>query len=229
LEKAGGAMMVMEQVAGNAFGSPISSIIQDDGLCRGMAAHLARLHGVPPSATEFGCSTVDTRSKILSMIESSAVDLGKTGVDSPVHTYAFQWLRDNLHLVGPREAVVHGDYGPHNLLVEDGRVNAILDWEFVKIGHPAEDICWPRLSIEAVGSWEIFLDAYVKAGGIRPTDDELRYFSILGLARISVMQTQIDSAFGEGPATLVRWAAPGVERFRPSMLRLGQMLGLEAA
>jgi aminoglycoside phosphotransferase (APT) family kinase protein len=222
-------VMVVENVHGISFGSPISSVLQDDRLCASLGSNLARLHGVPLAAVEGILESQDTHQQILAAIETSLEMLKGTGVESPLHLYAFEWLRDHIDCVQPRSAIVHGDYGPHNLLVSDSQVNAILDWELVKIGHPAEDLCWSRLAVEALGSWQIFLDAYTEAGGERPGEAELRYFSIVSLARVSVMQLQIDLSFGKGPATLVRWAGPGVERLRPTMLRLGAMLGLDQA
>jgi tRNA A-37 threonylcarbamoyl transferase component Bud32 len=40
--------------------------------------------------------------------------------------------------------LVHGDYGPQNLLVDDARweVSAVLDWEFAHEGDPVEDLAW---------------------------------------------------------------------------------------
>ena len=42
------------------------------------------------------------------------------------------------------------------------------------------------------------------------------------------MIIHVDSGFGRNAATAVRWAGPGIERLRPTLLRLGAMLGLEA-
>jgi aminoglycoside phosphotransferase (APT) family kinase protein len=36
--------------------------------------------------------------------------------------------------------LVHGDFNPHNILVHDGRVTAVLDWEFAHAGTPYMDI-----------------------------------------------------------------------------------------
>ena len=42
-----------------------------------------------------------------------------------------------------REAVVHGDFRPGNLLYDrDGRVQAVLDWELASIGDPMVDLGW---------------------------------------------------------------------------------------
>lgn len=40
--------------------------------------------------------------------------------------------------------VVHGDYGPQNLLLDTSawEVSAVLDWEFAHDGNPVEDLAW---------------------------------------------------------------------------------------
>lgn len=40
--------------------------------------------------------------------------------------------------------LVHGDYGPQNLLLDPGalEVAAVLDWEFSHDGSPVEDVAW---------------------------------------------------------------------------------------
>jgi hypothetical protein len=45
-------------------------------------------------------------------------------------------------LSGRGTVVVHGDFGPQNVLVHGGRVSALLDWEFAHIGQPVEDLAW---------------------------------------------------------------------------------------
>lgn len=48
--------------------------------------------------------------------------------------------------------LVHGDWGTNNILAEDDRVTAILDWEAAEIGDPLQDIAgrfwefWPPVS-----------------------------------------------------------------------------------
>jgi Phosphotransferase enzyme family len=45
-------------------------------------------------------------------------------------------------LVGTGPVLVHGDFGPQNVLIEDDRINALVDWEFAHIGQPVEDLAW---------------------------------------------------------------------------------------
>ena len=45
---------------------------------------------------------------------------------------------------GPGHVLVHGDYGPNNVLLDPaGReITAVLDWEWAHAGDPAEDLAW---------------------------------------------------------------------------------------
>ncbi|MBF2754054.1 MAG: phosphotransferase family protein, partial [Gammaproteobacteria bacterium AqS3] len=51
-----------------------------------------------------------------------------------------------LHRSPPPEAgrlsLVHGDYRTGNLLVDGGRITAVLDWEMAHLGDPLEDLAW---------------------------------------------------------------------------------------
>jgi len=50
------------------------------------------------------------------------------------------FLRDG----GSGTVVVHGDFGPQNILLDDDlrEVVALLDWERVHLGRPGEDLAW---------------------------------------------------------------------------------------
>ena len=46
---------------------------------------------------------------------------------------------------GSGDVVVHGDFGPQNVLIQLGspsRVTALLDWEFAHAGERIEDLAW---------------------------------------------------------------------------------------
>lgn len=45
-------------------------------------------------------------------------------------------------LPGSGPVIVHGDFGPQNVLIQGGEVRALLDWEFAHLGHPVEDLAW---------------------------------------------------------------------------------------
>jgi len=45
---------------------------------------------------------------------------------------------------GPGTVLVHGDYGPNNVLLDPAaaEITAVLDWEWAHAGDPAEDLAW---------------------------------------------------------------------------------------
>lgn len=50
----------------------------------------------------------------------------------------------SLPFLAKEEHLVHGDYGPHNLLFSSNgtEVRGIVDWEFARGGNPIEDLAW---------------------------------------------------------------------------------------
>jgi len=77
-----------------------------------------------------------------------------------------------------RLAVVHSDAGFQNILVLEGRIQAVLDWEFSHLGEPEEDLAYARRSVEALMPWEGFLDAYAAEGGPKISPERLRAYEI---------------------------------------------------
>ena len=51
-------------------------------------------------------------------------------------------------LSGGGSVVVHGDFGPQNVLADDQRISGLLDWEFARLGEPA-DVTLAELHLEA--------------------------------------------------------------------------------
>jgi aminoglycoside phosphotransferase (APT) family kinase protein len=95
----------------------------------------------------------------------------------------FSWLFDNIPESDERVTLVHGDIGLHNLLYHQGKLSAVLDWEFSHIGDPAEDIGYISIVMGQQLDWESFLDEYCKAGRPRPDRKRIRFFEIWALIR----------------------------------------------
>jgi len=49
-------------------------------------------------------------------------------------------LRDRLHAVQDRHALVHFDYHPWNVVFADGRITGIIDWTNARFGDPRADL-----------------------------------------------------------------------------------------
>lgn len=63
--------------------------------------------------------------------------------------------------------LVHGDFGPNNLLIDPAawQVTAILDWEFAGSGEPVLDLAWCEWIVrmhhpDQVGALPAFFSAY---------------------------------------------------------------------
>lgn len=52
-------------------------------------------------------------------------------------------------LSGAGQVIVHGDFGPQNVLLDPGaeRITAVIDWEFCHLGAPIEDLAWAEWTV----------------------------------------------------------------------------------
>lgn len=107
---------------------------------------------------------------------------------------AIQWLRATAP---PSQAtvLVHADFKPGNVLLEDTRIVALLDWELAHLGDPIEDVGWitqPLREREHLipGAWERgqLLDRYRRATGFEVDDESVRWWNAFATFRTAVMQ-----------------------------------------
>lgn len=97
---------------------------------------------------------------------------------------AIDWLRRNVDCLDDRRTIVHNDMVFHNILAQDDRITAVLDWEQSAIGHPGEDLgyCYP--AVIAATDWARFMDAYRAAGGADVPQRQIDYFALRGCVRL---------------------------------------------
>jgi len=84
----------------------------------------------------------------LLLLEESLASSG-TEAQSPVIPSALAWLRAHTPR-SQRLSLCHGDYKPDNVLHEEGRILAIVDWERAHIADPMLDlayVCVPHLLV----------------------------------------------------------------------------------
>ncbi|HEX9030327.1 MAG TPA: phosphotransferase [Streptosporangiaceae bacterium] len=185
----GSAGMIMRRVPGETIAR---RILRDDTyrqarrvLTRQLGEFAAGLHALPPPA---GLPTAHPVRDLRSTLET-------LGQSSPV----FDLALDALEADPPpaRDPVtVHGDLRLGNLIVGPDGLRAVIDWELVHAGSPAEDLGWLcvkawRFGVDApaagVGTREELLAAYRGAGGADISLDELRWWEILGTLRWGVI------------------------------------------
>jgi aminoglycoside phosphotransferase (APT) family kinase protein len=150
---------------------------------------LARIHAIPTEETgleEPAGSAIDQWEQMLDEISDPlpAVEAG------------LRWLRANAPPPA-RAALVHGDFRLGNFILGGDGLRAVIDWELAHLGDPVEDIGWlcirswrfgnDDLPVAGVGALEPFLDAYVRAGGLRPEPERLRFWEVFGNLKWAVI------------------------------------------
>ena len=136
------------------------------------------------------------------------------------------WLRSHA-VPSPRTVLVHGDFKVGNVLIDDGRITALLDWELAHLGDPHEDLGWvtqPLRSREHLiaGSWdrEQLLAGYAEASGFVVEAEAVAWWNVFAAYKTAVMQQSGLRAFVEGRSD---------ELFAPSAAVLHQLLDAVAA
>jgi aminoglycoside phosphotransferase (APT) family kinase protein len=202
---AGAAFFVMERVPGVAAGH---RLVKDDALvpdrarlARELGENLARLHLLAPplAGLEFlGAPPHNPALERVAFYRECLDGLGGAGA-FPVLEWALRWCERNTPHPAP-PVLLHRDYRTGNYLVHEGRLAAMLDWEFAGWGDPLEDIgwflarCWRfgRTEREAggIGTAHDFLAGYRHIGGRAVTLDETRFWQALAHARWAVIALQ---------------------------------------
>jgi len=145
----------------------------------GIAHTLARLHALP-TTTGVGArlpgADKTTPEHIGELIESFEASWRSHGRPSIAMEQAFTWLYRHMDFADGRRAIIHGDVGCHNMLGEDGKLTALLDWETASIGHPARELTYTERTVRQMMPWEEYLTEYEQAGGVLPTLEQMDFY-----------------------------------------------------
>jgi aminoglycoside phosphotransferase (APT) family kinase protein len=165
------------------------------------ARALARLHDIDPRSAGLGKGREppSREDRLRGLITDRWQQWRDDAIEpSPLIDYAFHWLLQRCDGSSGAETIVHGDYGPHNLLAEDGHLTGILDWEFAHLGDPAEDLAYFRPTVVPFMQWPDFMRHYQSAGG-RPCDEALlRFYDVWGVLRLAALGAGAVRGFLDG-------------------------------
>jgi aminoglycoside phosphotransferase (APT) family kinase protein len=125
---------------------------------------------------------------------------------------------------GRAPVVVWGDPGPHNVLVDAGRVSGLLDWELAHVGHPLEDLgaaVWACLG--RFDDRELVAGYEAEAG---PVDRAvLDYYVALGSITRTVMMVNGVAAWIDGATTAPSTPGLGLDLVALSLARASRAAG----
>lgn len=96
---------------------------------------LAALHRMHPAGDDRAADALRVE---VDRWRGRAKDLGS--LVPPLLHGLLSWVEQRILDDGTPAAWVWGDAGLHNVLCEDGRLTALLDWELSHLGHPLEDV-----------------------------------------------------------------------------------------
>ncbi|KPF76505.1 hypothetical protein IP88_06480 [alpha proteobacterium AAP81b] len=207
-----GAGFVMARIDGEALAPrwlklPAYAAARDR-LTGQMATTLARLHAIPMAE---GAAIGLTGQSSAAQLATSFDHYRHFGVNSPTFDLAFAWLRERVADRSP-SVIVHGDYRSGNIIVDEGGLAAVLDWELAHLGSPIEDIGWLCASAWRFGQWQkpvggfgerqAFYDAYAAAGGVAVDPAEARVWEVWANLRwgLSCLQLGDDHVSGRVPS-----------------------------
>jgi aminoglycoside phosphotransferase (APT) family kinase protein len=233
-----GEAFVMRRVVGETLGR---KILRDEEyklartrLTRDCGEALAGIHAVPT-----GDLTMLPRSLGADQIAKYETIYRGFGLPRPVLELAFAWLKSNAPAAAA-PVLVHGDFRLGNLIVDEGGLGAVLDWELAHIGDPREDIAWLCVNswrfghsekrVGGFGDLPELLDAYAAAGGPQFTPAEIDWWEILGSLKWGVMCMIMYSAYKTGADPSVERAAIGrrVSENEIDLINLFEGLGRHA-
>ncbi|HZE65781.1 MAG TPA: phosphotransferase family protein [Sporichthyaceae bacterium] len=123
---------------------------------------------------------------------------------APVLNDTLAWLAAHLPAPPGRQVLVHGDFRPANVLVEGGRVTALLDWELAHLGDPVDDLGWYTGAIyrreHFLDGWTVedLLARYHERTGFAPDPARLRFWQVFSTFRLTVIAVRAVRLLAEG-------------------------------
>lgn len=206
----GNSFLVSRRAAGSNLGSRVDvhGAISET-LLRDVVQQLARIHQtrVDPADDDVRqCHLADmaayeTRTQAvraeIAIWRAGAAAFGLP--PSPLLTRVLAWLEANVPDTPGRPVLLHNDFGLHNILVEDGRLSCVLDWEGALMGDPAEDLAWLIDGLAGQVDRQAIIALYEEASGEAISGERLRFFAVLSVLKFAVTCPNALSLFEHNP------------------------------
>lgn len=214
----GAPFFIMRRVAGEASGHAharrAAAAGGDMALAAAHGRELARIHRMTPPDF-LGTAPADPMACFIAEMRARIDALGRP---RPQLEWALRFLE--THPPPSRAPVLcHRDFRSGNIMIEQGRITAVLDWEFAGWGDPQEDLgwfsarCWrfgqDALEAGGIGPLDAFLDGYAAAAGWRPEAHALRCWQLAATIRWAVIAAGQAARHVSGRETSLELALTG--------------------
>ncbi len=223
----GGEVTIMDHAPGRLYGDVLSAAEDlSDEMLRDLAAALAQLHCIKLADLQPEIAVLQTGEPIETIAQANQAMLAHHErywrenclAPSPLVARAFGWLRRHLPANDAPVRVIHGDYGLNNVLFDQGRVSAVLDWETCQLGDPASELAFLHDPLLARSLWKPFLAAYHDAGGPSVTNESLAFHRAARWLRNAAFSTVASGRFDAGAWNSLPVAALAVS-VRPAFMK----------
>ena len=225
---------ISRQRPGRNIGDGIQSNADvPDGVAKSLAEAMAKIHLLKidqshPDIRKSHLAAAGTPTRYEAQkrfIEEWVTAWHKNGAKSPIAARAMQWILDNVPRETEPATLVHCDCGFNNLLVEDGKVSAVLDWEISHLGDPTEDIGWLMFQIKNEDTRKTFLQAYRDAGGIAQIDPfRLKFYDVVASMKMIIAMNDIGECFQRIPDASVHLCAYAVPYVQGPLAAISQQI-----
>jgi aminoglycoside phosphotransferase (APT) family kinase protein len=188
--------MLSERVAGESWFSRITEPAEQEATARDFMTKLAELHRLDPALLHLPGLAAPTTAADAVRHELSEWDgllAARGGEPDPALAFTLDWLRRNIPDYDGPVVLVQGDTGPGNFMFEDGRVVAVVDWEFAHFGDPMDDIAWLslRASQEPFTDFPTRLREYEALTGNAVDEGRVRYYQVMAEAKLQVISHRL--------------------------------------
>jgi aminoglycoside phosphotransferase (APT) family kinase protein len=190
---------IMRRATGVAAGYRLVKAAPSPALARDLGRQLGRLHAIRPGAAGLDFLPLPADSIIDDCLDAYRGWLGDAVGTDPVLAYGLRWL-DRRRAVTGELVLSHRDYRTGNYMVDEGRLTAIIDWEFAGWSDPMEDIgwfcaaCWRfgRRQNEAggIGDRADFYAGYEEASGRRVDHKAVGWWEVMAHLRWAAIAAQ---------------------------------------
>lgn len=204
-----------------------------DALAERLGEEIARIHSITPPQESLSFLPIPMLPPARNEVARLRAALDGAAEPRPALEYVLAWLDEHAPKPEPI-TLVHGDYRTGNYLVQDGRLAAILDWEFAHWGDRHEDIgwimarCW-RFGNDAnetggIGSREAFYRGYRNAASLPFDPSLIPYWEIMAAAKWATVAVLQGDRYRKGGENSIELALTGL---MPSEMELDALDGIE--
>lgn len=225
----GKPFFVMPRLPGTADARLLTKIPfaaeQQKVIVQSLGRELAKIHNIDPSPEISEFLPKPKVPPVDHMIATYRAYLDQLPKASPVIELGLRWAECNQP-VEQEYTICHRDFRTGNILIDNGKITGILDWEFAGWSDPMEDIgwfcakCWrfsnPQLEAGGLGNRLDFIAAYEAHTERKVRHASVLFWEIIAHIRWAIIAKQQGERFATDreqslEAALTSYIAPELE------------------